>query len=151
MKKTWRDYFFEIAEVVAKRSTCNRANVGAILVKDKRIVATGYNGSLPGAPHCLDVGCDVVDNHCIRCIHAEINAIAWSARYGVPTEDTTMFITHYPCFPCFKAVVSAGISMIYYNHIYNPDPKMEEYFPVIRCNHYPAEKLIYIKRKTEYV
>lgn len=118
--------FLEIARTIAERSTCTRADVGAVIVKENRIISTGYNGAPPGMPHCEDVGCEVeyhdipgVGRHvvegCARTIHAEANAIAWAARAGVPVEGAAMFCTHAPCYPCAKLMVSAGIAIVHYH------------------------------------
>jgi len=93
-RPTWNQYFAELATLTAARSTCPRASVGCVLVKDNRVVSTGYNGSAPGMPHCTDVGCFTEHNHCIRTIHAEVNAIAQAARTGVTTEGATAYVTH---------------------------------------------------------
>ena len=87
----WDLYFIKIAKEVASRSTCPRAAVGAVIVKDNRILATGYNGAPEGEPHCEDVGCLMVDNHCQRAIHAETNAIAQAAKHGVSVEGATLY------------------------------------------------------------
>lgn len=108
-RKSWRDYFMAIAHTVATRSTCNRAHVGCVLVKDRRILTTGYNGSLPGEPHCDDVGHDMLGGHCRRTVHAEINAIAQAAKHGISVAGATAFVTHKPCPHCEKALLSAGI------------------------------------------
>ncbi|KKK97039.1 hypothetical protein LCGC14_2656750 [marine sediment metagenome] len=114
----WNDYFLDIARIVSKRATCLRASVGAILVKDHRIIATGYNGSLPGAPHCLDEGCIIVKtngtDHCVRTVHAEVNAVTQAARHGIATEGATLYEwdsggRERACDDCDKAIQSAGI------------------------------------------
>jgi len=91
MRLDWDTYFIWIAKEVASRATCPRAAVGAIIVKDNRILATGYNGAAPGEPHCTDEGCIMVDGHCQRAIHAETNAIAQAAKYGVSVEGATLY------------------------------------------------------------
>ncbi len=126
MKQSWDEYFFQIARTVATRGSCDRLNVGCVLVGDKRIIATGYNGSIPGADHCNDVGHQLLNGHCVRTIHAEINALANAAKMGVSTKGTTAYITHTPCYSCFKALVSAGITKICpeteYENVYNTYP-----------------------------
>lgn len=116
-RPSWKEYFLAIAAVVATRSTCPRASIGAVLVKDKRIVATGYNGALVGELHCLDVGCLLDSGHCQRAIHAEINVIGQAARFGLSTEGTTLYIhcdSHITdmCRECRKAVLAAGIKEV---------------------------------------
>lgn len=87
----WDDYFIQIAADVSMRATCKRAAVGAVIVKDNRILCTGYNGAPAGEPHCLDEGCILVDGHCKRSIHAETNAIAQAAKYGIALEGATLY------------------------------------------------------------
>lgn len=111
-------YFMSIAKMVATRSTCERAMVGAVLVHDKRIVATGYNGSPPGAVHCIDEGCLIVNNHCIRTIHAEMNALL---NLEHQYKDLELFCTHQPCLECYKALTVAGVKHIYFYHPYKDD------------------------------
>lgn len=116
----WEDYFYGIARVIATRSTCPRRQVGAILVKDKRVLTTGYNGSPPNSPHCIDVGCDMVDDHCVRTIHAEVNTIAQAARYGINVEGATLYCTLEPCQNCEKIIWAAGINDIRFDEPYRP-------------------------------
>jgi dCMP deaminase len=104
----------EIAYKVAERATCDRAHVGCVLVKDNRIIATGYNGSLSGQEHCCDSGCLIIDDHCENVLHAEANALMACAKYGISTNGCCCYVTHHPCFHCLKLLISAGISKIYY-------------------------------------
>lgn len=111
------DYFMKIAEFTALRGTCNRLQVGCVLVNpvDHRIASVGYNSSHSGQNHCTDVGCLIYEGHCIRCPHAEIAAITnLEHRY----EQLTCYLTHQPCLNCFKSLVSAGVNIIYYKHPY---------------------------------
>jgi dCMP deaminase len=126
-RPTWDQYFLTITRQVAERSTCLRAQVGAVIVRDKNILATGYNGSPAGLPHCLDVGCLVyrsttptgeVEENCFRCIHAEINAIAQAAKNGAGIRDADIYITHTPCIHCFKVLINTGIKRIFYEKPY---------------------------------
>jgi len=121
MRKPWNEYFMEQAKMVATRATCDRLQVGAIIVRDKRIIATGYNGSIAGDDHCHDVGCKVVGDHCVRTIHAESNAILQCARFGVTTEAAGIYITHFPCLQCTKQIIQAGIASVYYAEPYRMD------------------------------
>lgn len=114
MRKSWDEYFMDMAKVVATRSTCPRLSVGAVLVRDRQVVATGYNGAARGAPHCTDVGCLIVDGHCLAAVHGETNAILQAAKNGSSTDNTTMYITHNPCQTCFKAMYQAGVKRIVY-------------------------------------
>ena len=118
----WDEYFMDIARQVARRSTCPRAAVGAVIVKDKRILTTGYNGSPMGLPHCTDVGCLIVDNHCVRTLHAEQNAIIQAALHGVSVNGGTVYVTHQPCLNCAKVIINAGLARVVYAGDY-PDPQ----------------------------
>ena len=113
-RPTWDEYFLDIAFSVAERSTCDRAHVGAVLVRDKRILATGYNGSPAGLPHCDEVGHLMVDGHCVRTLHAEQNAIIQCALHGVSSEGATAYVTHQPCLTCAKMLINAGIERVVY-------------------------------------
>lgn len=116
-----------ITRQVAERSTCLRAKVGAVIVRDKNILATGYNGAPAGLPHCLDSGCLIyrsetpsgdIEENCFRCIHAEINAIAQSAKNGAAIRDASIYITHTPCIHCVKVLINTGIVRICYEKEY---------------------------------
>lgn len=118
-RPSWDEYFMMMArDVVAKRATCTRRQVGAVLVRDKRIITTGYNGSPPGMPHCTDVGCRMHEGHCIRTIHAEQNAIVQAALHGVSTQGATCYVTATPCVTCAKLLVAAGIVRVVYGEKY---------------------------------
>jgi dCMP deaminase len=121
MRPTWDDYFIKIALTVAERSTCDRANVGAVLVRERRILTTGFNGSPSGLAHCETDGHLLVDGHCVRTIHAETNAIIQAALHGVSTRDATCYVTHFPCIICTKTLINAGISRIVYLNDYRID------------------------------
>ena len=120
-RKDWDTYFMEIAEQVATRGTCNRKQVGCILVRDKRILATGYNGSITGTSHCDDVGHLMENDHCVRTVHAEINALAQCSKYGIACDGATAYINTCPCWGCFKALINAGVKAIYYRDPYKPE------------------------------
>jgi len=126
MRPSWDDYFINIALDVSTRSTCLRAQVGAIIVKDKRILTTGYNGAPKGLPHCLDEGCEIVNGHCVRTLHAEQNAILQAALYGVSLEGGTIYITHQPCHTCAKMIINAGVARVVYAGHY-PDELAMKY------------------------
>ena len=122
MRKSWDEYFMEITQLVAQRSTCDRAFVGCVLVNsDHRIVSTGYNGTASGNPHCIDVGHRMRDGHCIANIHAEMNALLYCAKEGIPAKGSICYVTHFPCLNCTKALIQAGISAIYYHEAYRVD------------------------------
>ncbi|MHC5374805.1 ComE operon protein 2 [Enterococcus sp. LJL120] len=118
----WDQYFMAQAILLALRSTCKRLEVGATLVRDKRIIAGGYNGSVSGDVHCIDEGCYMVEGHCLRTIHAEMNALLQCAKFGIATEGAEIYVTHFPCLPCTKAILQAGIKKIHYLHDYHNDP-----------------------------
>ncbi len=117
-RPSWDEYFLEIAKVVAKRSTCDRAHVGAVIAKNKVILSTGYNGAPRGLVHCDDVGHEIVGGHCIRTIHAEANAIAQAAKNGTQIEGASIYLTISPCYDCFKMMVNAGIKEVIYGNFY---------------------------------
>jgi dCMP deaminase len=157
-RQSWDEYFMDLAQHVATRATCDRKHVGAVLVRDRRIISTGYNGSIPGQPHCSDPetfwvctncgtqhltepehipglgpvcrkdltcygkrvlgplhgGHDMVDGHCIRTIHAEVNTISQAALVGTPTQGATLYCNTFPCYACFKTIIAAGIGEMVY-------------------------------------
>ena len=108
----WDAYFMDITLQVARRSTCDRARVGALIVKDKRILTTGYNGSPAGLPHCDEIGHLMIGGHCVRALHAEQNAIIQAALHGVSVAGGTMYVTHQPCLTCAKMIINAGIKEV---------------------------------------
>ncbi len=121
MRPEWDSYFLKIAYAVAERSTCDRAMVGCVLVLEKRILTTGFNGSPAGQPHCDDEGHLMVDGHCVRTIHAETNAIIQAALHGVSTRGSTCYVTHFPCINCSKVLINAGISRLVYSVSYRQE------------------------------
>jgi dCMP deaminase len=114
----WNTYFMNIARQAATRSTCDRKHVGAVIVRDRTILSTGYNGSIRGMPHCDDVGHLMENDHCVATIHAEANAIIQAAKNGVGIEGSELYTTASPCWSCFKLIVNAGIRKIYYGEFY---------------------------------
>ncbi|TFD92351.1 ComE operon protein 2 [Jeotgalibacillus sp. R-1-5s-1] len=125
---SWDQYFMAQSHLLALRSTCTRLAVGATIVRENRIIAGGYNGSIKGGTHCIDEGCYVIDNHCVRTIHAEINALLQCAKFGAATEGAHLYVTHFPCLQCSKAIIQAGIQKIYYATDYKNHPYAEELF-----------------------
>jgi dCMP deaminase len=111
----------KIAHDVAARSTCDRAFVGTVLVREKRILTTGFNGSPAGLPHCEEVGHLMVDGHCVRTIHAEANSIIQAALHGVSTKGATCYVTHMPCLSCAKMLINAGVVRIVFANNYRQD------------------------------
>jgi dCMP deaminase len=134
-RPTLDEYFMEIAEVVAKRSTCLRNKVGAVIVRDKRILSTGYNGAPRDMEHCLEIGC-IRDQQNIasgtrhelcRAVHAEQNAIIQSALHGVSVEGATLYCTHQPCILCAKMIINSKIKRVVYSNKY-PDDEAINFF-----------------------
>ncbi|WP_318635552.1 ComE operon protein 2 [Secundilactobacillus malefermentans] len=126
------------AVLLASRSTCNRLSVGATLVRDRRIIAGGYNGSVAGDTHCIDEGCYLVDGHCMRTIHAEMNAILQCAKFGESTDGAEIYVTDFPCLQCTKMLLQAGIVKIYYLRNYHNDPYAEK---LIKLKNVALEKV----------
>jgi len=133
-RPSWHEYFMLLAKLVSVRSTCNSRKIGAVIVKHNRILATGYNGAVHGAPHCIDRGPDFClrrsigahdaekYNYCISS-HAEVNAIDQAARFGISLEGSTLYCTLEPCNWCFKQLIQSGIEKIYYERPYDSDNK----------------------------
>jgi dCMP deaminase len=126
-RPSWNQYFMTITRQVAERSTCLRAKVGAVIVRDRSILATGYNGSPAGLPHCSEVGCLIyesrtpdgeIEQNCYRTIHAEINAITQAARNGNAIRDADIYVTHTPCIHCLKVLINTGIRNVFYERPY---------------------------------
>ena len=117
----WENYFMNIAKEVVTRSTCNRKHVGAVIVRDKTILSTGYNGSIKGLPHCDEIGHEMVDGHCVRTTHAEANAIVQAAKNGVKINLAEIYVTASPCYNCFKLIANAGIKSIYFDEFYRDE------------------------------
>ncbi len=124
-RPSWDEYFMQIARDVSTRATCNRRLVGAVVVLDKRILTTGYNGAPHGLPHCSEVGCKMVDGHCVRTLHAEQNAIVQGALNGVSLRGATLYVTCQPCNNCAKMIINAGIVRVIFDGDYPDDFAME--------------------------
>ncbi|WP_077621445.1 ComE operon protein 2 [Sediminibacillus massiliensis] len=125
---SWNQYFMAQSHLLALRSTCTRLMVGATIVRDKRIIAGGYNGSVTGNVHCIDEGCYVIDGHCVRTVHAEINALLQCAKFGVATEGAEIYVTHFPCLQCCKSIIQGGIKKVYFAADYKNHPYAIELF-----------------------
>lgn len=126
----WDAYFMNIAHEVSSRATCCRKKVGAVFVRDRNILCTGYNGSPISQPHCTDegVGCEMEDGHCVRTVHAEINAVAQAAKNGVSIAGSTIYTTASPCYPCSKVLVNAGVKKIVFGEQYRKDERCGKLF-----------------------
>jgi dCMP deaminase len=117
-RANWDEYFMRIAVQVATRATCDRKHVGALIVRGKNILSTGYNGSIGGLGHCDEEGHMLEDGHCVRTIHAESNAIIQAAKNGVRIDGGTIYVTASPCWGCFKMIANAGLVRIVYGEFY---------------------------------
>jgi len=124
-RASWDEYFMNIANEVATRSTCDRKHVGSVIVRDKSILATGYNGSVRGLGHCDDEGHLMEDGHCVRTVHAEANAIVQAARNGMRIDGAGIYVTASPCWGCFRLIANAGLVRIVFGEFYR-DPKIFE-------------------------
>jgi dCMP deaminase len=125
-RPSWDDYFMSIARIVATRSTCDRLESGAVLVKKNRIISTGYNGSPPGLSHCDDAGHLMEEGHCVRTIHGEHNVILQAATIpGTSTEGSTLYTKYTPCIHCAKYVIAAGIVRVVVGKLYRNATAME--------------------------
>lgn len=125
MRAGWNEYFMGIAHQAATRSTCLRKKVGAVIVRDKTILSTGYNGSIRGLAHCEDVGCMIEDGHCVATVHAEANAIIQAAKNGVAIDGAELYTSASPCWGCFKLIANSGIRRIYYGEFYQDERSRE--------------------------
>jgi dCMP deaminase len=150
-RPTVDEYFMEIAEVVAKRSTCLRNHVGAVIVRDKRILSTGYNGAPRNLEHCLDIGCIRMQHNIAsgtrhemcRAVHAEQNAIIQSALHGVSIEDATLYCTHQPCILCAKMIINSRIKRVVFANNY-PDTEALRFFESagVEAKSYKSAKMV---------
>lgn len=117
----WDQYFMTQATLLSLRSTCTRLSVGAVIVRDRRVIAGGYNGSVSGDVHCIDEGCYLVEGDCVRTIHAEMNAVLQCAKFGVATDGAEVYVTDFPCLQCTKMLLQSGIIKINYLRNYHND------------------------------
>jgi dCMP deaminase len=120
-RASWDEYFMNIARMVATRATCDRKHVGAVLVRDRTLLSTGYNGSIRGLGHCSEEGHMMEDGHCVRTVHAEANAIIQAAKNGVGIDGSTIYTTASPCWPCFKLVANSGVKRIVFGEFYRDE------------------------------
>ncbi len=111
-RPNWDEYFLKLAMLASERATCPRMHCGCVLVKNKSVISTGYNGSIPGDDHCEDAGCLIVENHCVRTVHAEMNALIQAARRGNAVDGASAYVTNMPCTTCAKALITAGIKRV---------------------------------------
>ena len=136
-RPSWDEYFLQIVELVGSRGTCDRGRSGCVITKDRRILATGYVGSPVGIEHCDEIGHEMHTvihedghhtNHCIRTSHAEMNAIANAARFGVTLEGATLYCHMTPCYTCAKMLINAGIERVVCNMDYQASERSKEIF-----------------------
>jgi dCMP deaminase len=120
-RASWDEYFMNIARMVATRATCDRKHVGAVLVRDRTLLSTGYNGSIRGLGHCSEEGHMMEDGHCVRTVHAEANAIIQAAKNGVGIDGSAIYTTASPCWPCFKLVANSGVKRIVFGEFYRDE------------------------------
>jgi dCMP deaminase len=120
-RASWDEYFMRIALQAATRSTCDRKHVGAVIVRDKTVLSTGYNGSIRGLPHCDDVGHMMENGHCVATVHAEANAIIQAARNGTAIDNSDIYVTASPCWNCFKLIANSGIRRVFYLEFYRDE------------------------------
>lgn len=128
-------YFMAMAHLASTRATCDRKHVGAVIVRDGHAIATGYNGSAPGSEHCDDVGHDIVKladgtENCVRTTHSEMNAILQAAKFGASTVGASLYTNTFPCWPCAKAILGAGIVRVVFDADYKNDPRVEKAFAI---------------------
>lgn len=137
LRPSWDEYFLKLVDEVAKRATCDRGKSGCIIVKEKRILCSGYVGSPPGFPHCDEVGHDLrkvldpdgtVRQHCVRTIHAEQNAICQAAKYGIALKGTTLYCTMEPCRVCAMLIISVGVERVVARRKYHAAQDTRELF-----------------------
>ena len=121
----WHTYFMNIARQAATRSTCDRKQVGAVIVRDKMILSTGYNGSIRGMAHCDDVGHLMEGGHCVATVHAEANAIIQAAKNGVRIDGAELYTTASPCWNCFKLLANSGVTRVYFGEFYRDRRSLE--------------------------
>ncbi|MBN1575378.1 MAG: dCMP deaminase family protein [Chitinispirillaceae bacterium] len=120
-RASWDEYFMCMAQQAATRSTCDRKHIGAVIVRDKTVLSTGYNGSIRGMPHCDDVGHMMENDHCVATVHAEANAIIQAARHGTAIDGADIYVTASPCWNCFKLIANSGIRRIFYMEFYRDE------------------------------
>lgn len=134
----WDQYFMLQAALLSSRSTCKRLSVGTVLVRDRRIIGSGYNGAVSGDEHCIDSECYLRDGHCVRTIHAEMNALLQCAKFGTSTDGAVVYVTDFPCLQCTKSLLQAGITQINYLRNYHNDEYAME---LIKLKHVKLQQI----------
>lgn len=132
--------FMDVARQFARRSTCLRKSVGAVLVRDNHILGTGFNGAARLQDECMGVGCLLVDNHCVRTVHAEVNAVLSAAYNGVSTRDSVLYTTAQPCFRCTAFLINAGVKLVIYDEPYTDEfnDREQAVLKIRRFDEHPA-------------
>jgi dCMP deaminase len=126
MRVDWDRYYIDVAMAISKRGTCDRAQVGCVIVRDNLQLAEGYNGSISGHAHCSEIGHLIVNNHCVRTVHSEVNALLNAMKKGVSVAGSTAYVTHRPCFECTKLLNQAGIKRVVFLNDYRKNPLLFE-------------------------
>ena len=147
-RATWDQYFMNIAREVATRATCDRKHVGAVIVRDKSILATGYNGSIRGLGHCDEEGHLMEDGHCVRTVHAEANAIVQAAKHGMRIEGASIYVTASPCWQCFRLIANSGLVRIVFGEFYR-DQRIFEFSTRIGIELSDLSEYVAEKKKLE--
>jgi len=117
-RPSWDEYFLKLSDLVSTRSTCPRLHVGAILVRDRMVISTGYNGAPRKTDQCDEVGCRIENDHCTRTVHAEANAVIQAAYHGISTKGSTLYTRYFPCEHCAKVLINAGVGRVVFSEIY---------------------------------
>jgi dCMP deaminase len=146
-RASWDQYFMNIATEVATRATCDRKHVGAVIVRDKSILATGYNGSIRGLGHCDEEGHLMEEGHCVRTVHAEANAIVQAAKHGMRIEGASIYVTASPCWQCFRLIANAGLTRIVFGEFYR-DQRIFEFSTKIGIELADLSEYVTAKKKS---
>jgi dCMP deaminase len=136
MRPSFEETMFQLAEIWAKRATCNRLKTACVFAdKDFQVLTSGYNGSPRGQPHCIDpgVGCLMLNNHCVRTVHGEMNGIIQAARVGISLKGSTAYILHRPCIRCATAMIQAGVEKVLYKHPYEAHGEKDDVVDVLQA------------------
>jgi len=143
MRLSWDEYFFEILYVIRKRATCNRGHNACIIVRDNHILTTGYVGSPSKAPHCVESGHWLINDSCIRTLHAESNAIAQSAKLGISIKNAQLYTFLFPCLSCAKLIIQSGIIEVKAEYDYHKSEHSKIFFDQVNIPWQIRKKIIY--------
>lgn len=128
MRPSWDEYLLLLSFVTALRSTCNQAKHGCVIVENNQIISTGFNGSPSGEPHCIENGCRMIDNHCLRCRHAEVNALIQALKKRKNISGLSVYVTGTPCLDCAKSLIRENVSKVIYGRSYGDETRIKELF-----------------------